>query len=246
MAAYVLVDAQIYYNEFNISGLMNQVAVQYNADTPEATVLSGDGTRRRISGLIDVQVNGTGYIDQTDKDEGIYDRIGNSLAGDLSVASENGVVGSRAYFLRVHQGTYNILGAIGEVAPFTLDTMANHRLVRGIIGATGVKDADGVSPVFNLGPVAADGGIFAIMHVMSAEGTAAPTLDVTVESDADIAFASPINRLTFSQVTTSPTSQLVSLETAITDTHWRVAWDVGGTDPEYDLFVALGVWKNPS
>ena len=245
MAAYVLVDAQIYYNEFNISGLMNQVAVQYNADTPEATVLSGDGTRRRISGLIDVQVNGTGYIDQSEKDKGIYDRIGNSLAGDLSVASENGAVGSRAYFLKVHQGTYNILGAVGEVAPFTLDTMANHRLVRGIIGAVGVKDSDDVSAIFELGPVAADGGIFAVMHVIGVEGTT-PTLDVKVQSSTAKAFTSSTDRLTFGQVTADPTSELKSLESAVTHRFWRVSWDLGGTKPKYDIFVALGVWENPS
>ena len=244
MAAYVLVDAQIYYNEFNISGLMNQVAVQYNADTPEATVLSGDGTRRRISGLIDVQVNANGYIDQSAKDKGIYDRIGNSLAGNLSVASENGVLGSRAYFLKVHQGTYNILGAIGEVAPFTLDTMANDRLVRGIIGATGVKDSDG-SETFKLGPVAADGGIFAMMHVIGVEGTT-PTLDVKVQSSTAKAFTSKTERFAFTQVTADPTSELKSLESAVTDEHWRVAWELGGTDPVYDIFVALGVWENPS
>ena len=54
MAAFVIRDGQVYYNEFNISGLLNSVTIDYSGDVPEANVLSGDGTKRRVSGLIDV------------------------------------------------------------------------------------------------------------------------------------------------------------------------------------------------
>ena len=245
MTAYVLVDARIYYNEFDISGLLNSTTIEYNADTPDASVFAGDGTRRRISGLIDVAVNSAGYIDQSDKDKSIYERIGNTEAADLTVAAENAMEGSRAYFLKVHQGTYNILGGIGEVAPFTLDTKANHRLVRGIVGAVGVKDSDGTSSVFDLGPVLAGDSIFSVLHVISAEGTT-PTLDVVIKSSTAKAFGSPTDRITFGAVKGKLTHQLLSEVGPLTDRYWRVDWEIAGTDPEYDILIALGVWKNPS
>ena len=245
MVAYVIVDAQMYYNEFNISGLMNKVELQYNADTPEATALAGDGTRRRISGLIDVAVNSSGYVDQSAKDTAIYERIGHTQAADLSIAAQSNVEGSRAFFLRVNQSTYNILGAIGEVAPFSLDAMANRRLVRGIVGAVGVKDSDGVSSVFDLGSVAADGEIAASLHVMGVEGTN-PTMDVEIKSSSSVNFTSPTNRLAFTEVTDAATHELMATNGPITDQYWRVDWDLSGVNPEYDMFLALGVWKNPS
>ena len=255
MAAFVIKDGQVYYNEYNISGLLNSVTIDYSGDVPEANVLSGDGTKRRVSGLIDVSISCPGYLDASPADMVIYDRIGNVIAGDMSVAPQNPNEGSRAFFLKVHQGTYNILGAIGDVAPFSLDASSNHPLIKGVVGAIGSKDNIGGSGavvdeglILNLGAVPAGRKMYAMLHAVKADGTT-PTLDVTIQSATAMGFGNTTDEITFTQVTGSPSHELISVDGPITNQFWRVEWEVngldGGTpsigDADYDIFVALGI-----
>ena len=241
MAAFVIKDGQVYYNEFDISGLLNSVTIDYSGDVPEANVLSGDGTKRRVSGLIDVSISCPGYLDASAADKVIYDRIGNVIAGNMSIAPQSPIEGSRAYFLKVNQGTYNILGAVGDVAPFTLDASSNSPLIRGIVGAVGSKDATGKSSVFELGEIPDGYKMYAMLHVVEVTGTG-PTLAVTVSSADNKAFGSPTvqSELTFTAVKGVLTHQLLSLDGPETDTFWRVNWVVK-SGAEYKIFVALGI-----
>ena len=241
MAAFVIKDGQVYYNEFDISGLLNSVTIEYSGDVPEANVLSGDGTKRRVSGLIDVSISCPGYLDASAADKVIYDRIGNVIAGDMSIAPQNPTEGSRAYFLKVNQGTYNILGAVGDVAPFTLDASSNHPLIRGVVGAVGSKDAAGTSSVFELGEIPDGYKMYAMLHVVGITGTA-PTLGITIASADNKAFNSPTvqTSLTFTAVKGLLTHQLLSLDGPETDTFWQVIWSVK-SGAEYKIFVALGI-----
>ena len=241
MAAFVIKDGQVYYNEFDISGLLNSVTIDYAGDVPEANVLSGDGTKRRVSGLIDVSISCPGYLDASAADKVIYDRIGNVIAGDMTIAPQNPSEGSRAYFLKVNQGTYNILGAVGDVAPFTLDASSNGPLIRGVVGGVGSKDAGGSGSIFELGAVPAGYKMYAMLHVVGMTGTS-PTLNVTVASADSKAFTSHTvqNDLTFTEVTGTPSHQLLSFDGPETDEFWRVNWAVK-SGAEYKIFVALGI-----
>jgi hypothetical protein len=65
---------------------------------------------------------------------------------------------------------------------------------------------------------------------------------VSVESDEDDTFASPTTRLTFDAATEESGQILRTDGTAITDTHYRVAWTVAGTDdPSFMFAVSLGI-----
>ena len=247
MAAFVIKDGQVYYNEYNVSGLLNSVTIEYSGDVPEANVLSGDGTKRRVSGLVDVSISCPGYIDASPADMVIYDRIGNVIAGDMSIAPQNPNEGSRAFFLKVHQGTYNILGAVGDVAPFSLDASSNHPLIKGVVGAIGSKDNIGApgavvdeGMIFNLGDVPSGLKMYAMLHAVKADGTT-PTLDVTIQSATALGFGNTTDEITFTQVTGSPFHELISVDGPITNEFWRVQWEVDGDDGDYDIFVALGI-----
>ena len=186
----------------------------------------------------------------------IYDRIGNVIAGDMSIAPQNPNEGSRAFFLKVNQGTYNILGAIGDVAPFSLDASSNHPLIKGIVGAIGSKNNIGEPDpgsitdqgmIFNLGAVPAGRKMYAMLHVVKAEGTT-PTLDVTIQSATAIGFGNVTDEITFTQVTGFPSHELISIDGPITNRFWRVEWEINGLDTstppvgdaDYDIFVAFG------
>ena len=240
MAAFVIKDGQVYYNEFDISGLLNSVTIDYSGDVPEANVLSGDGTKRRVSGLIDVSISCPGYLDASAADKVIYDRIGNVIAGNMSIAPQNPNEGSRAYFLKVNQGTYNILGAIGDVAPFTLDASSNSPLIRGVVGAVGSKDSSDAGLVLELGAIPDGYKLYAMLHVVEVTGTS-PTLSVVITSDDAKTFGGPsIQAALTMKATGMPTHQLVSLDGPKTDTFWRVNWIVK-SGAVYKIFVALGI-----
>ena len=240
MAAFVIKDGQVYYNEFDISGLLNSVTINYSGDVPEANVLSGDGTKRRVSGLIDVSISCPGYLDASAADKVIYDRIGNVIAGNMSIAPQSPAEGSRAYFLKVNQGTYNILGAVGDVAPFTLDASSNSPLIRGVVGAVGSKDASDAGLALEIGEIPDGYKMYAMLHVVEVTGTR-PTLSVVVTSDDAKAFGNPsIQTALTMKATGTPTHQLVSLDGPKTDTFWRVNWIVKAAST-YKIFVALGI-----
>ena len=242
MPSFVILDSKLFYGGYDISGLTNSITLNYNADVPEANTLGGDGTRSRVAGLLDVSLDADGFVDQTEKDSVLFSRIGEVERGVITVGAEDGEVDDIAYFLEAQQGTYNTLGNIGEVAPYSMNASASsHPLVRGIVQAEGKKTADGTGTVRDLGALAAGSTLYASLHVVGYKGTN-PTLDVKVTSSNAQAFGSPADRITFPQVGEAISGQIMTVKGAVAHRYWRVEWEIGGTDdPEYEIYVAMGV-----
>lgn len=245
MADYVLKDAQVYYDEYNLSGLLNQVSLNWSADLQDATVL-GDGTRERLGGLKTAEAEHNGFWDSSEDLE-IFSQIGASAQGIMSIAPYQANVGDPAYFFRSRQASYNQNYNLGEIFNFTLNVMGDKPLVRGYIGAVGTKSVTGQGSSIILPAVAADETLYAALHAVNSQGdsTNAQTLDVRVVSDADGVFDSTANtRISFSQVTTAIAAEWASVAGAITDTFWRIEWDVAGAAASFDLFVVFGIASN--
>ena len=244
MAAFVILNSKLFYDEYDISGLTNQITLAYTADLPEANTLGGSGTRSRVRGLIDVTADIEGFVDASEVDEALYDGVGRTQQGIFSVGADPAEEGGRAYFIKTQQGSFNTGGAIGEVAPFSANLSASGQpLVRGVIGAVGDKDSNGNSTVFNLGALPAGIELFASLHAVKVTEDAIPnpdpTLDVIVQSSAVQAFTGPTDRITFTEITDTPSSEFLVVRGAVTDEYWRVRWEVD--DAEYDIFVAIGI-----
>jgi hypothetical protein len=67
-----------------------------------------------------------------------------------------------------------------------------------------------------------------------------PTLDLKIQSDDAQAMSSPIDRITFDQMTTVG-AQWKELAGPITDTWWRVNYTLGGIDPSFVIAVVIGI-----
>ena len=243
MASYVTKNAQIFLNEFDITGFLNSVALNYASDVQENTVF-GNSTRSRVAGLLDASVDINGYWEADslgNPDLEFFTEVGAATRGIVSVAPNTAAENDRAFSLLFNQANYNHGAAIGEVAPFDINVQSGAPLIRGLIGGVGQKIATGNSANIVLPAVGVNDTLFASAHIIH-NGGSTPTIDIVVKSDADGSFpAGETTRLTFAQVTTSSSFQQLSNTDTITDTFYRVEWTLSGSSPDYNIFVVLGV-----
>lgn len=241
MAPIILKNAKLYLGGFNLSGDLNQMALNYGVDMLEVTTFN-DAAKRRIAGLFDVSADLQGFY-QAGTNPDLVDKIlWDKLALQdeiMTICPTTGAAGEVAYFTKVIEATYTPGGSVGEVFPFSVEAQGAERLVRGIVAETGVKTATVTGTARNLGAVTASQKLYAAMHVIAASGTT-PTLGVTIESDDASGFASPVTRITFAQATAIG-AQWKEVAGAITDTWYRPVITIAGTTPSFTIALLLGI-----
>ncbi len=244
MAAHIIKDAELRLGGRDITGLLNNVAMEYSADLQEDTVL-GDDTRSRLSGLASAGITINGFWDGA-ADADFFSEIAAASPEVLSVLANGAAEADRAFTAQVLGATYTPGAAIGEVFPFTFETQSSGPLVRGVVGGIGVKLVDGNTAAgINLGALPTGSKLYVALHVLANGGNGSQTLDVTVVSDDNNNFGSgQSTRITFAQVTTVNAAQWLSVSGAITDPYWRVEWVIGGdsaSSPTFTILVVLGI-----
>lgn len=226
---------------FNLSGDLNQLALNYGADMLDVTTFA-DTAKRRIAGLFDVSADLQGFY-QAGTNPDLVDKIlWDKLALQdeiITICPTTGAAGEVAYFTKVIEATYTPGGSVGEAFPFSVEAQGSERLIRGIVAETGAKTATGNGTARNLGAVASGKKLYAAMHVLAVSGTT-PTLDVTIESDDASDFLSPVTRITFAQ-TTAIGAQWKEVAGAITDIWYRPVLTIGGTTPSFTVVILLAI-----
>lgn len=172
--------------------------------------------------------------------------VGNQVAVSvLPNVSGTPTAGDPVHFTRALRQSSKTSGAVGDVAAFNMVLQSDTAMVDGITLhplASRTSSSTGTICTFT-GPTSTQ-YLFAALHVGAVTGTA-PTLDVTIQSAALVAFGSPTTRVTFTQATgsSSYTSQWATpVAGAITDGFWRVSYTVGGSaTPTFPFAVSLGV-----
>lgn len=238
MTEFVLTNAQIRYGGVDVSGILNQVALEANKNLPEDSVF-GDTTVNRVSGTRDGSVTVNGWWDDSADLTIFTDHVGPATEV-ISIAPENAVEGTEAYSLQAEQASYVPGAAHGEIFGFSFELQGRNALINGRLLGVGSKIASGNGAAYQLGQVPAGSRIFAALHV-TAFGGVTPTLDVVLESDDNPNFTSAVTRVTFTQVTTTLQAQFLSAAGAITDAFWRLRWTIGGTGPSYNIFGVVGI-----
>lgn len=237
MAENIMRDHKIWFDGRDLTGAMNSLALEYGADMVEVTAF-GDTARNRLGGLKSVTASLDGFYDPDPVDADLFAAIASSDK-PFSVAVPPAAEGDVAYTVLAVSGEYSPGAPVGDAFGFSFGMESNSPLVRGTLmhNATRTTSADGTAR--QLGAVADGQSLFAALHVLTAGGTA-PTLDVTIESDDAMGFASPATRITFDQATAIG-GQWKSLAGPLTDDWFRVAWSVGGTAPSFQFVVVLGI-----
>lgn len=247
MSSLVFTNVKTYVGEYDVTGFLNNVNLDYSAEALKDTRM-GHTTEINKGGVKGVTLQIGGFGDPaTDGMEAIaFGKIGTSNI-PITCSPNGAPVGDVAYFFKALQASMQApFGQYGQLAPFTGSARSGGdltALVRGkvFVSDATAKTATGTSGVIELGAVAATKRVYAALHVLAPVSGTLPTLDVTVKSDDGSGFASPTTRLTFTQAT-AKTSEIQQSALGVTaDTHWRVDYTIGGTDPSFPFIVVVGI-----
>lgn len=244
MAVFVLKNCKVLVGNYDLSGDMNSMTLSYESEVKDRTTFASGGARRKMSGLLDTKADWRGFWDAGvgKPDDVMFESIG---LGDnvLTVCPVDGAVGEQAFFTKAVTGSYSPGAKVGELFEFSGNAEGNYVLVRGQVALNGVLAVTGNSASVNLGLVGAGQRVYAVMHVLAAAGTGDAKLVMRVQSDTSADFPSPIDRITFADVTpAAPTSQLLAAAGPIaTDTWWRLQYTITGTNPSFNIAAAIAI-----
>lgn len=244
MAKSVLLNVRCFAVGLDLTSNSNKIEVAAEVEVKPVTNYGSDGWGEVVGGLASAEISGEGQWeagDETKVDDASWDQLGG--VGPWSVSANNAAaVGGLAYLTRAMRADYKLGAEVGEVAPWTSTAKGSWPLVRGQFAHPPgtARTTTGTGTGLELGAVAAGRRLYAALHVLSVSGTT-PSLTARVESSADDTFAAPTTRLTFDAAAGAGGQILRTDGTAITDTWWRLAWDITGTTPSILFAAALGI-----
>lgn len=242
MGTIILTDAKAYLGEFDISGDLNQVDINYSADAPEDTAF-GATYHTSKPGLRKAKIHHEGYVQfgstTTKVDGRLYAKFATADV-PISVAAEGGDAGEVALFMKSLETQYNFGASVGELLKFQVDcgaSGANVQLVKGTIFEDGKTSRTSASNTATrtLGAVSATQKIYAVLHLLAFVGT---NVTFTLKS-AVTDFATVTTRFTFTQNTAVGSEFPTPVAGAITDTFWRFEWT--GTFTSFSAVLIAGI-----
>ncbi len=242
MATEVLTDCKIYFEELDLSGQENQIALTHEGEPLDETTF-GQTTRKARGGLLNLGCVGSGFVDLTAGgiDERVFGEV--NLPGEImSLVPQGESEGNIGYMFQPILNRYDYELEVGTIFAFELEaTNRGAKLIRStMLGQELAAVASGGSTSRQLGAVSAAQVVYAGIHVLSVSGTN-PTLDVVVRSDDNSGMTTPTTRITFTQAT-DVTSQFLSAVGAIADEWWDIDFTIGGTDtPTFRFVVLVGI-----
>jgi hypothetical protein len=244
MAKSVLLNVRAFAVGLDLTSVSNKIELTTEVEEKPTTNYGSDGYTEVVGGLASAEIAGEGQWvagDETLVDDATWAQLGG--VGPWSISGNNSAsVGSLAYFTKAMRADYTLLGEVGEVAPWTSTAKSSWPLVRGQFAHPPgtARTVTGTGTALELGAVPAGKRVYAALHVLSVAGTT-PSLTARVESSVDNTFASPTTRATFTAATEAGGQAVRTDGTAVTDTWWRLAWDITGDAPSFLFAAALGI-----
>lgn len=241
MAKFILTNQMLIVGGYELTSSVNSIQLEYAAEAKDYTTM-GDTTRKFIGGLKTVQLQAAGFYDAVPADSPLFTNIGVADV-PISITGQGATVGDIGYFFRSMMGEYSFGESIGEVNKFNLGAgCAQSPLVRGYLLNDSTETSSGNGTGVQVGAAASGQTVYAALHVVASSGSGDQTLDVTIGSDDNAGFTSETNRFTFTQATTSVTSEFLTLAGPITDDYWRVNFTIAGSgSPSFDIILMLGI-----
>lgn len=240
MSTFVLTDASVLLGGVGLTGKSNSISLTYEVETQDNTVFGND-TRTNAAGLFALSGEVGGFTDDSITGSTIFDAVG--AGPSVFQVAAPGDDGTKGYaFKSMAASTQPLGGSVGEMAADSISLVGKSGapLVNGtILHALTARTATGTGTGRELGAVLSTESVYGALNITAASGTT-PTLDVIVQSDDNSDFTTPTTRLTFSQQTAAG-ADWQSAAGAITDTHWRVSFTIGGTSPSFTFQVLVGI-----
>lgn len=242
MAKMVLLDVRLFAGGVDLSGSGNQIELDEESEAKAVTNWRSGGARELLAGLSEVNISAEGQLEQ-EVEEAIWAERRTLEPWTAGPTSDSDLAaGNLLYMTRALRTRTTFLGAVGDVSPWSATAKGTWPLVRGLSAhPSGVpRTATGDGTALNLGAVAENQHLYANLHVISIAGTATPSITVDIESDGAADFASPTARGSFAAASAIG-GQAIRIAGPITDTWWRVGWNISGTDPSFLFLSSLGI-----
>lgn len=245
MATSILTNCKCYLDGYNLSGSLNQMALDLEVDTPENTCFGSTSRTYQTGGLISASFNhkgfwqaGTGLIDQ-----GVTNAYG--LSKVVTICPYTGAEGEAAFAFNAITNGADLGGSIGDMAGIGVKGSSAGRVIRGTIMRNAQQGATGgaVGTAFNVGACSATQNIYAALNVYGVSGTN-PNLVVSLYSDSAENFSSTSAAIIAFTANTAIGSEWKTATNAVssTDSWWRIGWVITGTNtPLFDFIVTLAI-----
>ena len=240
MAKFVFNDGKVFSGGFDLSSHITSVNLEITADELDATTINSGGFRSKLGGIKDTSLSMDGFYEAgANKPDAL---LGASIGNELIVTTvPDAGVGNTAYFMKSRLFSYNIFGAVGEIAPFSISkSQSSDVVVQGNIQIDSDLTASGNSPGVQLGAVGATEKCYAAIHCYGVSGTSTPTITFKLQSDDNSGFTSPTDRITFTGITAIG-ADFQSVAGAITDQYWRLNYTISGTNPSFSIHATIGI-----
>lgn len=198
-----------------------------------------------IGGLWSAKISASGFWDAGDLslvDDSMWAERGTRQP--WTVCPSGIALGSLAYIQQALHSSYQLLGQVGDVAPWQASLAGSGFMARGqvVVPPTVASGASFGSAGYIriVGGVPADKSLFASLHVLSVAGTGSPTISALIQSDDNSSFTSPTHQVTF-DVASGISGQVKSIPGPITDEYFDVYADLTGTGQSFLIFMAVGI-----
>lgn len=224
-------NTKIYCNGYNLSSYLNNIELPGNVDVSEVSTFTNPSGKTYIAGLKDATISTSGYYDGSSEaiDEVLRTLLGsNNINWCCFINSDN--VGSVGYGLQSINNTVSITSDMGDATAISGEGQSNvskERIIclHSLIEETNSGTGDGIDD----GVVSFNGGS-AYIQATDVSGT----LNVSVEQADDISFTSPTILASFSEITTSHSSERISFSGSV-EQYIRIIWTLTGGNATFNV-----------
>lgn len=245
MAKFVLSNVRLFAGAADLTTVNNQITLNAEAESKDTTafVPTGDVWHEEISGIKSVSLNASGQWESSGSASTVDDDAWATFGtvGAVSVCPATAADGALAWLTQYNRRQYQLLGAVGDVAPWSWQAQGAWPLVRGsVLAAPSARTSTGTGTAVQLGAVSSTQRLYVALHVFSVSGTGSPSLTVAIQSDNAGGFGSPATVTTLSAMTAIG-SQITRVSGPLTDDYFRVSYTISGTNPSFLFAVTAGI-----
>jgi hypothetical protein len=238
--SFVMKGVKLWAGALSLGGNTTTVAVDNGYDELEKTGIE-DITRHFDLGLETLGFSCDGY--QVVSQNTILKSMFDAYDGPITLAT-SATEGVDTFFFRTLISEFNPpQGSVGSLKPFKLK--GSPRGGRGLITGKLLANktaivADGNGTAFQLPAVASGQRVFVAAHLLAMTGTT-PTLILKLQSAAAENFSGTVTDRIVIPTFSATGKAFVELDGPITDTWYRVNYDVSGSGHSSDFVVVAGV-----
>lgn len=247
MAKAVLKGVRLFAGGVDLTTVNNKISLESEVEPKDATAFNPNSNtivwQELLAGIASTKASGEGQWEAGDAskvDDGSWSGLGG--VGAWTVCPVGAAVGDLAWPTKMLEGSYELLGSVGDVAPWKADWTGSWPLPRGqVLHPPGTaRTTTGSGTARQLGALSATQALYVTLHVLSVSGTSTPTITVAIDSDDNSGMSSPTTRGTFAAATAIG-GQTMKISGAVTDDWWRASWTISGTNPSFLFLVAAGI-----